>query len=291
MNIVVRFSSLGDIVLTASVTMALKPVLYVTLERYREVAERLPGVVEVICLSDHENIEELAQKIIVKAGKEITGVDLHNSLRSMRLRRKLPGKWSVVKSFSITRYLRTMLKTKPAPSVVSRYALAAGVETVKPRLLLEERAREITILVPGAAHLMKQWPKESYIELGKSIKGPVVVVGSLSEKALCESIAREIGAKSICESGFSKVLDLAPQVKQVISGDSGLAHLFVASGAQGVVIFCSTSYQDGFWENRCTPVSLDLPCSPCSRFGADICPFGDSACLNVPVRMVLEALE
>ena len=46
-TVVIRYSSLGDIVLTGTVTAALAPVTFITHPRYRPLAEALPGVVAV----------------------------------------------------------------------------------------------------------------------------------------------------------------------------------------------------------------------------------------------------
>ena len=46
-TLVIRFSSLGDIVLSGAVTAALGEVEYLTLDRYAELAAALPGVTRV----------------------------------------------------------------------------------------------------------------------------------------------------------------------------------------------------------------------------------------------------
>ena len=47
-TLVIRFSSLGDIVLAGSVTGALAPVTFLTHSRYADLAAALPGVTQVI---------------------------------------------------------------------------------------------------------------------------------------------------------------------------------------------------------------------------------------------------
>ena len=52
-SLVIRYSSMGDIVLTAGITKALSPVIFLTLERYAELAAALPGVIEVRTHEQH----------------------------------------------------------------------------------------------------------------------------------------------------------------------------------------------------------------------------------------------
>src|SRR5687767_43422 len=105
---VVRFSSLGDIVLTAAITGQLgDDVCFVTLPRYHALVRRFPGVVEVRGPGE-----------ALPAGRVI---DLHNNLRSRRLRAD-----ARVERQDLRRRLRVAFKTAPADPVLTRYGRAAG---------------------------------------------------------------------------------------------------------------------------------------------------------------------
>ena len=73
-TLVIRFSSFGDIVLTAAVTGALAPVRFLTLRQYVPLASTLPGVIGAVAWEDGPEL-----------GSYDRVVDLHASLRSRRI--------------------------------------------------------------------------------------------------------------------------------------------------------------------------------------------------------------
>ncbi len=301
-TVLVRFSSLGDIVLTGAVTAALAPVTYVTSQRYRQVAQCLPGVEEVIALGDGMSLRQLARRI-PPADRM---VDLHASPRSRLLRLLAGGNWSSLRRHDIRRRLRVAFKWEPAPAVVQRYADAAKVLPSKPPWLPVNGPRDALVLVPGASRSTKMWPARRFSEVANQLGWPVLILGGPAEEELCQQVARRLACSSrvICQAGFAEVLDVLGQGRLVLGGDTGLVHLCVAAGIPSVLIFGSTCSRDGFWpwalprdelwlpgEPRCVAVELDLYCRPCSLHGAGVCPFGDVLCMDaVDVNSVLDAI-
>jgi len=288
--LVVRFSSLGDIVLTGAVTGALAPVTYVTLSRFETVASRLPGVERVVSLQPGESIGDLAARL----ERQDLQIDLHASPRSRALSRKVGGQWRRVARYDLRRRLRVAFKGAPAPPVVSRYAAAAGVPSAKaPWIELGARGQG-TVLVPGAAHATKRWPASRWVELGRSLGGAIHVLGGPDEIDLCTAIAAGIGgeAVAVAEAGFAGALASLAQANRAVGSDSGLMHLAAACGLQCFTVFGPTTSADGFWEGRCTPIELDLFCRPCSRFGGSWCPIGDHHCMSaLSLETALGALQ
>ena len=280
-TVVVRFSSLGDIVLTGAVTGALAPVTYITLPRYRELAAMLPGVDAVIGYGV-DPLPQAAPRII----------DLHASWRSLRVIQQIRGPSSRVRRHDIRRRMRVALKTGPAPPVVTRYARAAGVAP-QPGPWLPVASGPSLLLCPTAAHATKQWPLSRYIALGRRWEGPVHVLGGPADTEAVRAVSDGIGshAEGMAERGFRRTLAALGTGRVAVGGDTGLMHLCAAAGLPTVVLFGPTTADDGFWPSPSTAPSVPLYCRPCSRHGGPRCPFGDHRCMvDLRVDTVWEAL-
>lgn len=277
-TLVVRFSSLGDVVLCGAVTAALEPVIFVTQQRYAAVAARLPGVQQVVGLGDGESVGSLAARL-PRHGRRI---DLHRSLRSKALALRLGGVWDVVQTQRLRRYLRVAFKARPADPVIRRYAEAAGVSPAALPWLTVLGPRDAALVIPGARHATKRWPLEHWVGALECLAGPVIVLGGPGEERLCARLVDAIGSRAerVCEAGFEGVFSVLGRGRVCLAGDTGLAHLCAAAGIPTVVMFGSTHSRDGFWDDRCRVVEVDLPCRPCARFGRDRCPVGDLLCLR-----------
>ncbi len=282
-TLVIRFSSLGDIVLAGAVTGGLGPVTFLTHARYAELAARLPGVRRVL---------RHGEDPLPRGFDRV--VDLHASPRSRLLARRLGGPVRRVRRHDLARRARVAFKRPPAPPVVRRYAEAAGVVPAPCPWLPRPAPGDALLLVPGAAHAAKRWPAARWSELARDWAGPVRLLGSAAERPLLDRVAAPLGSRAevVAERGFARTFAALDGARAAVAGDTGLAHLAAASGVPTAVIFGPTTAEDGFWEGRCVPVGLPLPCRPCSRHGRDRCPAGDHLCLEgLPVAAVAAALR
>jgi heptosyltransferase-2 len=121
-----------------------------------------------------------------------------------------------------------------------------------------------------------------------------LVLGGPGEARACAQLVDAVGprAEVICEAGFDAVFAALGRGRACVAGDTGLAHLCAAAGMPVVTLFGGTHASDGFWDDRCRPVQLDLPCRPCARFGREHCPFGDLRCLHeLAPTLVVAALK
>ncbi len=263
-NVVVRYSSLGDIVLAGAVTGALGNVWFLTLPRYHDLARRLDGVVGVLAPGDP-----------LPPGARV--IDLHHNLRSARIRADVR-----VARQDLRRRARVWWKAAPADPVITRYARAAGVPPRPPPWLPPARRGDALILAPGAAHATKRWPH--WEALAAAWPGPVRAIGGPGDQAL---VARLGG---VCEAGFDRTLAALDGAAVLCAGDTGLLHLGAAVGLPVVGLFGPTTSTDGFYSYGGHAVELDLACRPCSRFGGATCPVGDHLCLRgLDVGTVLAA--
>jgi ADP-heptose:LPS heptosyltransferase len=271
-TLVIRFSSLGDIVLAGAITAKLGDVVFLTLERYAELAIALPGVVEVRTWEAHGRAGLRGFDRII---------DLHASPRSRFATAFSPSQVTRVKRHDLRRRLRPALKIAPAPPVLERYAEAAGVNPSTSAWGPHTKG-ETLLLFPGAAHATKRWPADRFAQLGQRWPGPVIVVGSASDKPLLMQICEQIGpsASALAENGFQRTLAAIKTAGAAVGGDTGLTHLAACIGVYTIGIFGPTHPSDGYWCHPGTALSSAPGCSPCSRHGGVSCPTGDHACMK-----------
>ena len=281
---VIRFSSLGDVVLAGSVTGKLAPVVFITLDRYAEIAERLPGVAEVRTWERHGRA----------AFADVTKIiDLHASPRARYATAFQTVPIRRIRRHAIQRRLRVAFKLNPAPRVIDRYAQAAMVRPHETPWFPAPNGNQL-ILIPGAQHATKQWSIENWIALGRQWDGEIIVLGSAAEKPLIEEIAAGIGgsATAVAEHGFERSFEALQSARMAVGGDTGLMHLAAAFGVPVVALFGPTHPADGHWCHPGEQVQVRLACRPCSRHGQNKCPVGDHVCMtSISVDAVLSAME
>jgi heptosyltransferase-2 len=285
-TLVIRLSSLGDVILAGAVTGSLAPVTFLTAPRWAEVAAALPGVDQVLRFGE-DPVPRHWDRII----------DLHASARSRRICLGLTGPVSRVRRHDLRRRVRVWFKlSEPPPPVVERYASAAGVVAQPTPWLVAEGARDALIMCPGAAWATKRWPAERWIGLGNRWQGPILALGGPGEAALLHHITDTIGPRAIAiaETGFEACLACLGRGRVAVGGDTGLLHLCAAAGMPTVALFGPTSADDGFWPHVTAALQAELSCRPCSRHGRRSCPVGDHRCMTAlepaSVHSVVEQL-
>ena len=287
----IRFSSLGDIVLTAGLTGGLGEVVYLTLARYSSLVGRFAGVVEVVGLRPGESVGSVLQRLPpVEAC-----VDLQGSPRSRWLCARLGVPTRRVGRASPARRSRVAFKWPHSiPLLVDRYAQAAQVPlAARPWISLERQGMALG-LVPGSAHATKRWPPARWGELARGWEGEVVLLGGPGDTAMLQDVeaatAREV--ITVAESGFERTWEAMARCSVVVGGDTGLVHLAAVCGIPVVGLFGPTTPHDGFWCHSGEVVEdSDLSCRPCSRHGGPVCPLGDHACMEgLHVEAVWEAM-
>jgi ADP-heptose:LPS heptosyltransferase len=278
-TLVIRFSALGEVVLSGAVTGGLGPVHFLTSPQLAEIAAILPGVEAV----HRWGVDRLPDAPWARV------VDLHGSPRSRLVCAALPGHVSRIRRYTAVRRLRVAFKTRPAPPLLTRYASAAQVAPATAPWIARPGPgpRDALLLCPGAAHATKRWPGERFGDLAAAWEGPVLVLGGPGEEALCAAVAaRAREGAAIAGRGFAAVLDHLHRGRACVAGDTGLMHLCAAAGIPTVALFGPTTAADGFWAHGAghapgsCPVEQELPCRPCSRFGGPVCPMGDHLCLQ-----------
>ncbi len=279
--LVIRFSSLGDVVLASAITPGLQSVVFATHARYEPLVQRFQGVHETVGLAPGEGVGAFAGRL---PPTEWT-VDLHGSLRSRLLARRLGGPVSRVDKLSLLRRRRVAFKSpERIPTVLDRYAEAAGVTPARRPWIPIPRVEspDALVLVPGAAHETKRWPLFRYQAIADRWEGPLFALGSLDEDPTLRRLWKATAGRvvPVAEDGFARTLQVLERAAVVVGGDTGLVHLAAACGVPVISLFGPTHSADGFWCHPGQAVEASLACRPCSLHGGATCPIGDHACMK-----------
>ena len=308
--LLVRFSSIGDILLTTPLVRALRrrhPDAQLVFATKRAMAPLLsdnPHLSSVICLEPDEPITHLARRL---AGIDPTdGLDLHGSLRSLALRALVRCRWAGYSKRRVARAVLVATKIDLARQVpvAERYFEAARHLDVRPdggppefALGLPARARvaewlsargigggPITALAPGAAHATKRWPVTHWLALGERLRAAghrLVIVGGPADRGLAQQLAG-LGPSAAGEFSLQETGALLAQARVVIAGDTGVMHMATGVGAPVVALFGPTVRAFGFfpYTSRAVVLERTLNCRPCSTAGTARCPLGHHRCLD-----------
>jgi ADP-heptose:LPS heptosyltransferase len=196
--LIIRFSSIGDIVLTTPVIRALKMQLpnvevhYATKKQFVDIVENNPYVDKVHLLGD-----KLATLIDALKSEEFDFiVDLHGNLRTKLIKARLGVKSATFDKLNYEKWLLVNLKTNKLPNVhiVDRYLKAVeklGVhkdefgldyfipekDEVELSWLPVSHQEGYVAYVIGAQHQTKKLPVRRMIELCDKINKPIVIIG------------------------------------------------------------------------------------------------------------------
>ena len=132
-------------------------------------------------------------------------------------------------------------------------------------------ARDFAVLGPAALYgPAKRWPPERFAAVGRSLVArglEVLTCGTRDEAAVCEQVAREIGAGARSIAGDTSLPELAglcAAARIAVCNDSGLAHLCAALSVPTVAVFGSTSSAWTAPLGRAVRIVQRPPvCSPC----------------------------
>jgi heptosyltransferase-2 len=307
---VIRLSSLGDVLLTSPIIRALKQkypnseIDFVVKKQYADVLKFNPNISNVI-IYDRDSVDSF------KNNSYDIIIDLQNNFRSRRL---IKNHDTEVKRFhkpSLKKFLLVQFKInllKELKTVPQMYAEAANVQLDESGLELFipdnivpqiEKGKNYIGLCPGSKHFTKCWPKEYFIELGKSLiaKGfNVAVIGGKDDSSTCAYVSDQIeGSSNLCNQNelFQTVTNIK-QCRAVVCNDSGLMHVASAAGIPLVAIFGSTVKEFGFVPYHVTNFLFEnnsLSCRPCSHIGRSACPRKHFKCMmEISPNSVLEQL-
>lgn len=315
--LVVRFSSIGDIVLTTPVVRCLKQQLpgaevhYLTKASFRSIVAHNPYIDKVHYLEDDLN------HVINTLKKEYFDyiIDLHHNLRTLRVKRALNVQSYSFRKLNVQKWLLTNFKINLMPdvSIVERY-----METVKP-LGVKNDGRGLDYFIPESANLkntdipMSHWagyigcviggsmntkklPIDKWKELASIVPYPIILLGGPEDKEDGDKIASYDRIKIYNACGKFNLNESAWLVKNarvVVSNDTGLMHVAASYKKPLISLWGNTSPEMGMFpyygnntlKGSYEPLSVifenkSIKCHPCSKIGYDKCPKGHFHCMN-----------
>ena len=319
--LIIRFSSIGDIVLTTPVIRCLKKQLpnaeihFLTKESFTTIVENNPYVdkVHVLGHSWETMLHEIKQE-----GYDYV-IDLHHNLRTLRLKKDLGIKSYAFDKLNIKKWIYTNLKWNMMPDlhIVDRYMKTVEVfgvsndgegldyfipekDEVKLTDIPTSHGVGYISIVIGAVHNTKKLPVEKLKELCRKINHPVILLGGKEDAANGQQIAAvdEIKIYNACgKFRLNESADLVRKSKLVITHDTGLMHIAAAFKKPIISVWGNTVPEFGmypyFGKYQIPDSRLqisNLSCRPCSKIGYDKCPRGHFKCMNeISTDKILEA--
>jgi len=307
--LIIRFSSIGDIVLTTPVVRCLKQqrkdieVHYLTKYSFNAVVRNNPYIDKIHYLND--SLEEAVQEL--KNEKYDYVIDLHNNLRTMRVKKALRVKsWSYPK-LNMKKWLLTNFKFNimPDQSIVERYFETVRELDVKNDCqgldyFIDQEFRLKNTDIPmshwngyiacviGGSYATKQLPVSQWRKFCELVPYPVILLGSQDDRAMGQEIAELNPIKIYNSCGKFKLNESAELVqisRMVVTNDTGLMHIAAAFKKPVISLWGNTMPDMGMFpyygynnlKERAEPRSVifenrHLGCRPCSKLGFAECP-------------------
>ncbi|MEJ2639752.1 MAG: glycosyltransferase family 9 protein [Desulfosarcinaceae bacterium] len=302
--LVIRFTSLGDIILTTPVVAALReryPQAHIDFLVMESCADAIEGNPHIDRLIRFDKARQRGLRGLASFARRLEEydlvIDLHAKLRSRLLTALMPGRVLRYRKRSwwkpIGVRLRLMRYHADAPIVTTYFGALAplGIPTGKETLNFayseadQQRVAEhagAVVLAIGAANATKKWPATHFSRLGEMIEGPIVIIGGREDSADGEMIQYRVGSRctnlagdlSLKESGA-----LLAAARYVVCNDSVSFHMARAVGTPAFVIFGPTDPGMFIFSDRAVLLYRNEPCSPCSLHGDRECPRGHFNCM------------
>ncbi len=303
--LILRFSSIGDIVLTSPVIRCLKQqrdleIHYLVKNSFKSILSGNPHIDSLF--SFEKEPTELIKVLKEQSYDHI--VDLHKNIRTKRLLRSLGRPYSNFPKKNIEKWLLVNFKIDRLPNlhIVDRYFEAVkglgvendhkGLEYFIPKKdhvdlsSYDLKEYEYIAIGIGAAHATKSLPFSKLQELLNLIDQQVVLLGGEKEVSLANKLEHANCVNLCGQLNINQSASIIAQSALLISADTGLMHIASAFKKKTVSIWGNTVpafgmypyYGDDKVENFRAEVN-GLSCRPCSKIGYKKCPRGHFDCM------------
>ena len=327
--LIIRFSSIGDIVLTTPVIRCLKKQIataeihYLTKSSFSAVVASNPYIDKIHYLEN--DLNQVIRDLIREDYDYI--IDLHHNLRSLKVKEALKKKSISFEKLNVHKWVYTSFKMNFLPSmhIVDRYMKTvesfgvandgAGLdyfigerEYVRMEDIPASHHAGYIGIVIGAALNTKKYPTHKLKQLCIAIRHPIILLGGLEDEQEGEQIAAEDNIKIYNACGkfsLNESADLVRQAKLIITNDTGLMHVAAAFRKPQITLWGNTVPEFGMYpyygENFLShqkelPYDIveirNLRCRPCSKIGYDRCPREHFKCMElIETNMLLEKIS
>ncbi len=318
--LIVRFSSIGDIVLTTPVVRCLKQqvpnaeVHYLTKPQYVSVLDNNPYLDKIHVLQ--ENINDTVVDIQNENFDYL--VDLHHNLRTSILKRKLPIVSFAFDKLNWKKWLLVNLKINKMPDchIVDRYMDTLNVFDVtndnkgldyfiplKDEIVPEQmhsafRGKYICLII-GATYETKQIPQNKLINIANGVGVPVCLIGGKDVQDKATEIEKYLKIPFLNTVGKINLHQSASFIRQsalVITPDTGMMHIASAFKKDIISLWGNTVADFGMYPylsgDKSKVFDVELSCRPCSKIGFKKCPKKHFNCMNnIDEKSVIEHIK
>ncbi len=318
--LIIRLSSLGDVVLTSPVIRCLKKTFpaceihFVTRPIFTPAILHNPYLDKI-----HYSWNAVKELIPVLKNEKFDAVlDLHKNRHSRKIVRALRVKTYTFPKKNLEKWLMVNFKYKiKIDHVVFRYMQSVsqwGVEydgmgldiflSEQDYVTLPPPFSSFVAIVIGAQHFTKQIPAEKIIETIRLLNFPVVLIGGADDQEKGERIKQALPDSLIYNAaGKYSILQsssLLLQSKAVITADTGMMHIAAALKKPVVSVWGSTVPQFGMTplfpsESEALSTIVEnksLSCRPCSKLGFSKCPRGHFQCMyDINISFITQKIQ
>lgn len=316
--LIIRFSSIGDIVLTTPVIRCLRTqvpeaeVHFLTKERNADLLQANPNIDKIQLLGT--SLSETIQYLKTENYDYI--IDLHNNLRSLRVKLALQTKSFSFNKLNFRKLLLTRFRmnTMPEGHIVDRNLdtlkhfkiendgrglehFIPAEDEISPDILPESFRKGYIALVLAGTYATKRMPVEKYKRLITETSCPFVLLGGKSERTMAAQIMSWNAGNVIDFTGKLRINQSASLVKNaslVITNDTGLMHIAAAFHKKILSVWGNTSPELGMYPYQPGTGSKileikSLSCHPCSKLGYNECPKKHFRCMNdIPEDQIID---
>jgi ADP-heptose:LPS heptosyltransferase len=306
--LIIRLSSIGDIVLTSPIVRALHrcypaaQLHFLTKKAFASLVQHDPRITQV-----HLFEGDLGATIAaLKAEGFDLVVDLHRNIRSRLIKLRLgvravtysKDRWPVL--------IHTKLGIGKLPSVhtVERYAralrpLGCALDDLGLEFFLPAEARSVAAdiaarnfshppiaVVLGGNYFTKRWPRAYFVDLLNQLGEPVMLLGGKPEADDAAWIQEHLKVdcfNAVAQYDLILSAALLEHSRYVITHDTGLMHIATALGCKIFSIWGNTVPELGFAPYKAQQSVIiqntAVSCRPCTKLGYGKCPQGHFKCM------------
>lgn len=315
--LIIRFSSIGDIVLTTPIIRCLKQqhpsyvVHYLTKPSFASLLVNNPYIDQLLLLDD--KLQNTIERLKLEHYDLV--IDLHNNIRTTQIKQALEVKSYAYPKLNIEKWLYTNIKVNflPDKSIVERY-----LETVK-SLKVHNDGAGLDYFIPSEANVgnndipMSHWAGYITCVIGGSMATkklpvaqwktfcsifpyPIILLGGPEDAAEGNEIATidPIKVYNACgKFSIDEAASLMQYAQIVIANDTGLMHIATALKKPMISLWGNTTPEMGMFpyygynnlKERVHPMSMilenkSLGCRPCSKIGYQKCPKKHFKCMQ-----------
>lgn len=304
--LILRFSSIGDIILTSPIVRCVKnqikdaEVHFATKASFAGFVSPSPYIDQVWKLQNNQYNEFIAD---LKRQNFDLILDLHKNLRTKKIIRDLGVESLTFDKLNIKKWIYTTAKINllPEKHIVDRYfegIASTGVKNDYHGLdffipadtkLPFELPKKYNVFAIGGTYFTKRLPNDQIIAICKSSPIPMILIGGKEDSENGAEIVGSIGPNVVDLIGQLSIPQSAQIIESanmVLTHDTGMMHIAAAFHKKILSFWGNTTPELGMYPYQADPASKifevkGLSCRPCSKLGKSQCPKKHFNCMNL----------